>query len=98
MSSGPDRVVWPSLASVSQYVYIYVAFPTVNLYRRLNRSVNVEECFACSSDRRHAMSTGGHHRDPYNCTGLKQNLHLLTLLLFLLQVLPSHGSKLVALM
>jgi len=29
---------------------------------------------------------------------LKQKLHLVTLLLFLLQVLPSHGSKLFALM
>ena len=61
---GANKVVWPSLASVSEYVYIYVALPTVNLYRRLNRSVSVEECFACSSDRRHAVSTGGHHRDP----------------------------------
>ena len=41
-SSGPDKVVLPSFAMPSVYVYMYVAAPTVILHRRLNRSVRVE--------------------------------------------------------
>ena len=41
-SSGPDKVVLPSFAMLSVYVYMYVAAPTVYLNRRLNRSVWVE--------------------------------------------------------
>ena len=41
-SSGPDKVVWPSLAMPSLYVYMYVSAPTVILNSRLNRSVWVE--------------------------------------------------------
>ena len=41
-SSGPDKVVLPSFAMLSVYVYMYVAAPTLILNLRLNRSVSFE--------------------------------------------------------
>ena len=41
-SSGPDKVVLPSCAMPSWYVYMYVSAPTVILNSRLNHSVWVE--------------------------------------------------------
>ena len=61
-SSGPDRVVLPSFAMLSVYVYMYVAAPTVYLNRRLNHSVWVEGLVQHKSGLPESTSNGPQHK------------------------------------